>query len=141
MYYLPGVNATSNFGDTAEAVIKAKKLLGLTLTPDTVWNLMPWSWAVDWMSNVGDNINNWSNMAIDGQVLAYGYMMETTIHKYTYTWIGETRLRSSVQPPSITLSTTTKVRIKATPYGFGADWDGFSPRQLATIAALGLSRS
>jgi len=139
-YYVPGVNATS--GAIAENVIQAKKLLGLSLTPDVVWNLSPWSWAIDWFANVGDVLENWSNWAIDGQVLAYGYFMEETSSKYTYTYVGDTRMRrAGVRPWSLETSTKTKRRIKATPYGFGLNWDGFSSSQKATIAALGMSRS
>jgi len=139
-YYVPGVNATS--GAIAENVIQAKKLLGLSLTPDTLWNLQPWSWAIDWFANVGDVLNNWSNWAIDGQVLAYGYFMEETSSKYKYTYVGDTRMRSAgMRPWDLETSVKTKRRLKATPYGFGLNWDGFSSSQKATIAALGLAKS
>lgn len=29
-------------------------LLGLSVSPQTVWNMIPWSWLVDYMSNIGD---------------------------------------------------------------------------------------
>ena len=31
-----------------------KAVLGLTLDFSTAWNMLPWSWLVDWCSNVGD---------------------------------------------------------------------------------------
>lgn len=139
MYYLPVTE--HGRGSVAMNVIQAKKLLGLTLTPDTVWNLTPWSWATDWFANTGDILENWSNWAIDGQVLAYGYMMEHSISKYKYTWIGSHNLRNQSIPSIITTVTETKVRRKATPYGFGLTWDGFTSSQAAIVAALGLSRA
>lgn len=134
MYYVPPPEE-----GTAYAVIQAKKLLGLSLTPDSLWNLAPWSWAIDWFANTGDNLANWSNWAIDGQVVLYGYMMEHTVSSYTYTYTGPPNLVGGV-PPSITTVTETKVRIGAGPYGFGTSWDGLSPRQIAITGAIGISR-
>jgi hypothetical protein len=138
-YYLPVTD--HGRGGAAEAVLKAKKLYGLTLTPETVYNLSPWSWALDWFSNTGDVVTNWTNWAIDGQVLWYGYIMEHVKSSYTYTWTGGTLFRDrSIRPSTITTVTETKVRRKATPYGFGITWDGFTPRQIAITTALGMSR-
>jgi hypothetical protein len=134
MYYVPPPE-----DGAAYSVIQSKKLLGLTLTPDTLWNLAPWSWAVDWFANTGDNLANWSNWAIDGQVLLYGYMMEHTVSSYSYTYTGPNSYVGGV-PPTITTVTETKVRRKAGPYGFGTSWEGLSPRQLAITGALGISR-
>jgi hypothetical protein len=119
----------------------AKKILGLSLTPDIVWNLTPWSWAVDWFSNTGDVISNLTDWATDGLVLRYGYVMEHTITSDTYTYSGNTGLiDGNVRVPPLTLVTETKIRRRANPFGFGITWDGLSPRQLAITAALGLTR-
>jgi len=140
-YYVPPVDGSLRT-DIARAVIQAKKTIGLSLTPDVLWNLAPWSWAVDWFSNTSDVLKNWTNWAIDNQVLMYGYMMETTISKYTYTFVGPTGFKSSdVRPPDVTLVIETKKRLKATPYGFGLQWDDMSSRQKAIVAALGLTKS
>jgi len=138
-YYLPsGYDTRSGM---ARQLAEAKKVLGLSLTPDTVWNLAPWSWAVDWFTNAGDVISNMTDWVTDGLVLRYGYMMEHVRSSYTYTFVGPTGLRSDLQPVPITTVTETKVRRKANPFGFGLTWGGLSPRQLAIAAALGLSRS
>jgi len=139
-YVLP--KGDSLRADIARNVIQAKKMLGLTLTPDTLWAIAPWSWAVDWFSNTSEVVNNWSDWAIDGQVLVYGYMMEHTVSSYTYTWSGPANLsRYNQVPGDITLVSETKVRRQATPYGFGLNWSNFTPRQLAITASLGLTRS
>lgn len=142
MYFLPAEYAGGFVREGSNALVKAKKLYGLTVTPDTLWNLAPWSWAVDWFANVGDFLANVSNWAVDSQVLSYGYMMETSVSSYTYTYVGPTRLRrGGVRPVDVSMVVETKKRIRATPYGFGQSWDGFSTSQKAIIAALGLSRS
>lgn len=140
-YYFPPSDG-SRRTEMARQVIMAKKLLGVTLTPDTVWNLAPWSWAVDWFSNAGDVVNNASNWAIDGQVLLYGYMMEHTIVTRSYTFVGNTGFRDrDVRPADVTLVAETKQRRQATPYGFGVQMEGLSNRQKTIIAALGVARS
>jgi len=138
-YYLPtGYDSRSS---AARSALLAKKILGLSLTPDIVWNLTPWSWAVDWFSNTGDVISNLTDWATDGLVLRYGYVMEHTITSDTYTYSGNTGLiDGNVRVPPLTLVTETKIRRRANPFGFGITWDGLSPRQLAITAALGLTR-
>jgi hypothetical protein len=129
-----------SFSKMVRAQSEAKKLLGFSLTPDTLWNLAPWSWAVDWFTNTGDVIENITSMAVDGMVLKYGYVMEHTIVRDTYTFVGHPGLVGNPRPNDITMVTETKKRRKATPFGFGLTWDGFSPRQLAIIAALGITK-
>jgi hypothetical protein len=122
------------------ALARADRLFGLNLTPDLVWNLTPWSWAIDWFTNFGDVVSNVSDMVTDGLVMRYGYIMEHTVAKNTYTLEGFSPLRGSLPVPPMSFVTETKVRRAANPFGFGFTWDGLSPRQLAIAAALGLSK-
>lgn len=119
--------------------LEAKKLLGLSLDPETLWNLAPWSWAADWFSSTGDVIHNLQHMKAGGLVMRYGYMMEHTIVKDTYTCPG-VRLIDGSRIPPLSLVTETKQRVPANPFGFGVHWDGLSPYQASIAAALGLSR-
>jgi hypothetical protein len=140
-YYVPPDYRFTTRDGIANAVIRARKTVGLSLTPDVVWNSSPWSWAVDWFSNSSEVLQNWSDFAIDNQVLLYGYIMQHRVAKYTYRFVGDTGFRTSkVQPPDLTTVVETKVRRRATPYGFGLDFSSFSTRQKAIVAALGLSR-
>jgi hypothetical protein len=138
-YYIPPPDSIRD--EMARKVIFARKLLGLTLTPDALWNLAPWSWMVDWFFDSGSVLQNWSDWAIDNQVLLYGYVMEHSVHSYTYTYIGPTGFKSGGVVPDIKLVAETKLRRQATPYGFGVNLKTLSSRQIAILAALGLSRS
>lgn len=115
--------------------------LGLELTPETLWELAPWSWAVDWFSNTGDVISNLSDFVTGGLVMRYGYVMEHSINTDTYSRPGPSGLKPSVKvaPPLVTV-TETKIRRQANPFGFGVSWDGLSPFQLSILAALGMTR-
>lgn len=138
-YHLPSDYYSRN--SVRKAAAEAKILLGLELTPETVWNLAPWSWAIDWFSNAGDVLSTVSDFASDGLVMPYGYIMEHTLHRWTYTApnvVFKNGLHSSL---STTVVHETKVRRKASPFGFGLTWEGLTPRQLSILAALGISRS
>ena len=125
----------------ADAAILAREL-GLEPSPETVWNVAPWSWAVDWFSNTGDVITNWTRFHEDGLVMRYGYMMEHSICKISYTLVGaRSRGGNSFPVSPVTSVIETKVRRKANPYGFGFSWDGLSLFQGSILAALGISRA
>lgn len=134
-YYFPkevpgGLNLKRN-------AIIAHKLYGVDL--QAVWALTPWSWALDWVTNAKESINTLSSLAQFGQVLRFGYIQCETTSERTYT------LKTSTVP-SIgydlvqTFGSRRKIRLKATPFGFGLDPGSFSGEQWAIIAALGISR-
>jgi len=80
-------------------------------------------------------------MASDGLVMKYGYIMEHTLVRDTYYFWGPTGYKSrNVHPMPITFVTETKVRRRATPYGFGLTFGGFTTLQKSILAALGISR-
>lgn len=137
-YHLPtGYDSRSKMNRWA---LMVKHVFGLNVTPETLWNLAPWSWAVDWFANTGDVIGNITSYAQDGLVMRYGYIMEHTTVSNTYSWDGPTGLGGGAVPSPLTLVTETKLRRRANPFGFGVSWDGLSPLQLSIAAALGLSR-
>lgn len=46
--------------DIAEAAVNSA--LGLYIRPSTVWNLLPWTWAIDWFANIGDVLDATNNV-------------------------------------------------------------------------------
>lgn len=122
---------------------KANHLLGFRITPETLWNLTPWSWAADWIGNTGDVYHNISAFSNDGLVMRYGYVMERKLHRVVVSQTGVRYGNHPDLPCSFQQSFTTlcMTRKKATPFGFGLNPDlDFSNRQKAIVAALGLSR-
>jgi len=118
-------------------------LFGTRITPDLIWNLAPWSWAIDWFTNIGDVIHNITQLGSDGLVMQYGYAMrEMRVEEV----IRATCLRTGAgSPASVDLErrigSEWKQRVRANPYGFGIDDVDLSARQLAILAALGLTKS
>jgi hypothetical protein len=134
-YYVPEPAGTSDKWQYWHS--EASKLLGIRLTPDTVWNLNPWTWAADWFANTGDLMTNVSNLGTDGLVLQYGYVMdEESILTSTAGSIEDLKLSSSR-----TYLQKRCQRVPANPYGFYATLSTLTSRQLAILAALGLSKS
>lgn len=123
---------------------KFDKLFGLTLTPDVLWELTPWSWAVDWFSNAGSVISNATSFGLAGLVMKYGYIMEETSVVDTYSMphcgLRPELIKAGGKVPEATVTLVTKRRRQANPFGFGVNWDGLSPTQLAITAALGITR-
>jgi len=138
-----------NFDDSVMAKLrlyeqKANKLLGIRLTPKLIWDLTPWSWAADWVANYGDVFHNVSAFLADGLVMRHGYVMEHKTITTTYTLPGYTAKvgTDGGNPPlKFTITQERKVRLKASPFGFGLVEADLSLRQKAIIAALGISRS
>jgi hypothetical protein len=139
-YYLP--IGSDTLSKMTRFVQSANKLSGALPTPYQIWELAPWSWAIDWFSNMGDVLSNISDHLEYGLVLRYGYIMEKTTMSYTYSCDRSIVLEDGqeITIPPITFVTETKVRRKANPFGFGFSWEGLSPIQLAIAGALGISR-
>lgn len=131
-------------GKIAHQIQGYNHLLGILPSPEVLWNLTPWSWAADWVTNIGDVMSNLSMYQNDGLVMRYGYIMEHKFRESTYhhngaqakVYGGGTQRIMTTQR----FNQETKRRRPATPFGFGLELDSLSARQLAIIAALGISR-
>jgi hypothetical protein len=119
----------------------ADKLYGIALTPDVIWELTPWSWAVDWFTNAGDLITNFTNFELAGQIMRYGYMMEEKSTKITASLRTCALKGAETQAgPRSWVEHRSKIRRPANPFGFGLSWEGLSPTQVLIAAAIGITR-
>jgi hypothetical protein len=116
-----------------------RKLYGVELTPEVLWNLTPWSWALDWFFNIGDVIHNISSIGRDGMTMQYGYMMSGT----TRTLTMSAALPSNLGGASTQTIRTQKalIRVPASPYGFGMTSSQLTAKQSAVLVALGLTKT
>lgn len=142
-YWIPDLGTPS--GDRRAL----RALYGLNVTPGLLWELTPWSWLVDWFSNVGDVIDNVSLNAADNLAARWAFNMthvehvrrcETTINLKQYSHPGPTIYREDISC-SVERRRVAKLRSVANPFGFGLDYSALSAKQLMILAALGLSRS
>jgi hypothetical protein len=139
-YYLPPIDGSvHSYYDRYSRY--ASKLYGLSLSPDLLWKVTPWTWAIDWLSNTGSVIRNYDAFHNQGLVMHYGYVMEEKIQANKYRLSGfrlSSNPLSSLEDYNFQIS---RVRRKATPYGFGLNTGSFSPFQNGVIAALGINRT
>ncbi|DAD51981.1 maturation protein, partial [ssRNA phage Gerhypos.1_25] len=117
-----------------------EKQLGMGVIPTAIdfWNLIPWSWFVDWFTNFNDVVTNLSYLGRSGLHLQRGYIMGTfkdeevlrhtgTINGVPYDTVG-------------TISYERKYRVRASPFGFGLTWKEFNAFQTSILGALTISR-
>ncbi len=137
-YYEPKLQS-----QVSNIATQARLLYGLELSPEVVWNLAPWSWLIDWIANVGPVLSNVSAFSQDGLVLRYGYVMEENFRRVTRVNRRADVPRGTDLPREVreTFSGLRKTRRKATPFGFGLDFAGFSARQWSILGALGITLS
>lgn len=142
-YYRPEFDrGKPYYSDWYGTMNRAITKYGLRVSPALIWKVTPWSWLADWFSNIGENLSYMTSQLYDGMVSRYAYVMKTT-----HTAVVNTSVINF--PPFGTPSfrgqwyqyLVTKDRREApSPYGFSTTWDDLSPKQLAILAALGISK-
>lgn len=114
------------------------QLFGLDVNPSLLWELTPWSWLVDWCSNVGTVMSNISPGLAENLAASYAYVMCTKEERVE---IASTlNLANGPRTDTWTRSLTRKVREQASPFGFSSTWENFTPRQWSILGALGITR-
>ncbi len=135
-YFLP---EDSPFGPD---IARLDRLYGLKPGVDTIYQLTPWSWLVDYFTNLGDVFENVNTFLANGLVMPYAYIMsEKSVmveSRLDYkVWSG-TKFIPAVLEDSVTY--VTQRRVPASPFGFGFLDSGLTAKQTSILVALGLSR-
>jgi len=131
-------------------------LFGVLPTPDLIWSVLPWTWLLDWFSNLGDIISNFSENAVGNLTCERSFIMRHYSQKTVYTcstwhtgvdlfyiggqpWTGWPALNKTF----ISIDKVeTKCRVRGgNPYGLDVKWPDLTMRQLGVLAALGYTRS
>lgn len=120
----------------ARYALYARKLYGIRMTPEVLWETAPWSWAVDWFVDVGSIMESASNFGPDSAVARNACLMWRT--SWTADLIGvETYSGKGV---SSKMTIHSQNRRLATPWGFMVNGlNALNARQFAIMGALGLT--
>jgi len=118
----------------------AEKLFGVQLNAEVLWNIAPWSWFVDWNTNVGKIISNATRLSQDGLIMRYGYVMRKTVAHRVFTHTG-VRFKNGYHtgPINVTFEYIRKERVRGNPFGFSLSPNSYNGSQWASLAALGLA--
>lgn len=105
-----------------------------------IWEALPWTWLVDWIANIGDVIRNVSYVGNDGLVMRYGYLTIDQTITVNYRGPVMNSWSSDRSLLCYTVEQRRKMRVRASPYGFGLNPTGFTNKQWAILASIGLTR-
>jgi hypothetical protein len=143
-YWIPDV-------DTWQWTARASAALyGANPTPASLWAILPWSWLINWFSNVSDVMSNLSQNAVDNLVCNYSFTMRelTVTDECTVNVATEAvdNLYKRIPAHAHTYTSVRTVRTKArvgggNPYGLNVSLPQLTAYQLSILAALGISRS
>jgi hypothetical protein len=139
-------SASVGFVERAEEVLRQ---LGLVDDPTILWELTPFSWLVDWVANIGNSITNAHILSpLSGRhAVDYAYfttqltrVVEEELVQFTSAADWFVTFDYSVRDPLGYHSSTSRVRDRATPFGFGTQLGSLNASQYAILIALGLAR-
>lgn len=146
-YFVPALQDDRYIGKVEAIPI----IWDINLSPYNLWQLVPWSWLLDWFSNTGDIVYNMSQIATHNLVAKYAYLMRSTETKAERfaTWTAKNTHRvdgkgeTQYTPMGGVSSTSviTKTRVAASPFGFNLSLPDLSDWQVSILIALGLART
>jgi hypothetical protein len=119
------------------------RIFGLNPTPSVVYNAIPWSWLVDWFTNVGDVIENLDAGVADRLAADYCYVMRDTSYHCLKEVEGYFKTQSGAPVNMSGFSNSisyNRSRIPGDPFGFATNPNSLTGMQLSILGALGLSR-
>jgi len=139
-FYRPEFDMTlPDYSSAWNKVMRAVKLYGLEVNPYHIWQATPWTWLVDWVTNIGSFIQRMSDTLVDQVAAQYFYI---TAHKrIERTLTVKLPFANGLKTLNFVRSYSAKQRVSAdSPYGFRVSWDSLSPERLAILASLGITR-
>ncbi len=138
----PGLGANAFIDEAVEKL----EMIGLWY-PALGWDLLPYSWLIDWATSLGSAITNASKYGSKpGQVnIDYAWMtscMKVNVRggfERSGVWmnVGAYRYKAEGYYHSFSVS---KTRFSASPFGIGLDISALNGAQVSILVALGLAR-
>jgi hypothetical protein len=131
--------------DPSKFLDRYETLVSVDITPAVLWELAPWSWLVDWATQIGAQLSA-MEAGLSNRVLStYFYGMEeaTASLKTDVLVTGNQsgRVHQGPQFMRTEMHRRRRRRIRANPFGYtGNPNTALSGSQMAILGALGLTR-
>lgn len=140
-YYRPEFDTGLNdYSSPWFAIQRQLTLYGLRISPSNIWRATPWTWLIDWFTNISDHIDLLTDVAVDSVVCHYLYLTQHKRREFKFI-----QNLPFAQTGMLSLSWSKEIETKermgaSSPYGISLTWENLTPRQLLILSALGLSR-
>jgi hypothetical protein len=119
---------------------QALSIYGAKIDPMVLYKITPWSWLIDWFSNTGSVLQELMDSLTGEAVSKYMYLMRHTFDRYKYVCTQTHSLGNASLSGETYWQQELKVRVPAsTSFGFTLPVGGLSGKQMAILAALGIS--
>lgn len=120
-----------------------RRMYGFRITPSVMYNLFPWSWLVDYFTNLGSVMDNLSSGVEDRLICDYFYTMTEVTYRARVQVNFSTR-QGSVVTPIVCYTEYEGVRKRRHAggiFGIGLKPEDLSTNQVAILMALGMSNT
>lgn len=132
-YYIPHVKSPHDFWQPEIL----KMIFGLNISPALLWSITPWSWLIDWFTNISDILENARDADYFNLVSRNAFLMGTTTTRFDFQ--SQRRCGNVIHDKTWTSTYERKQRVPASPYGFDVDFSGLTASQIAILGALGFT--
>jgi len=140
-FYRPSFDMSkSDYDSGLNQIRRLMTLLGTDISPSLLWKITPWTWLIDWFTNVGRVIEAADAAGLDGVLSKNAFLMMR--------WKRELVLQQEINLASGHLvmefyrEVESKQRGRAeTPFNFGLLPTSLSAKQWAILAAIGITKS
>lgn len=139
-FYRPEFDLSSpDYSSAWNSAMRNLTIAGFRVSPSNIYKATPWSWAIDWFSNVGDHVDHLNDILVDSVACKYLYVMQHKIRRQKFKQILP--FKGGTVSLEFSRVIESKERQEAAgPHGFNLTWDAMTPRQMAIAVALGISR-
>jgi len=141
-YDIPYLDKNNPQAQGVLGAIRRQLLLhGARISPVNVYKSTKWTWLLDWGTGIGSKLENIQDVMLDNMAAEYLFLVHRQQTKYTirqFMPFGASSGGTKVFEASRIIK--TKQRKESGPFGFGSLPGTLSAKQIAILAALGISR-
>ena len=142
-YYLPEFdNSLPDQSGLLGDIRRHLAIHGARINPSNLYKAVPWTWLIDWVSDIGKSIQAIQDATLDNMAARYLFLVHHQIKTFT---MRQFVPFNAVSGGNRTLEYSQIIDVKQrkeadSPFGFGLSWDNLTPKQLAILGALGITR-